>query len=135
MVPLRTFPDTRARSLSSTTVRNAGPIRLRCGRAVEKEIGWRTTLCSIIMAGGLAVFDHRTAYAGPDACTVGPANVVTCAGNQSGGIDAGTDFTVPAGAGPTLVIKDLTGDITPTNLPDGIRWAVGLAGAGPINII
>jgi Autotransporter beta-domain len=134
MAPSRKFPDTQTGLLASTTGRKAGPIRLRCGRARERGIGWPTVLCSIIMAGALDMVDRRTAYAGPDACTV-VGNAVTCAGNQSAGIDAGADFPITPGAAPILHVNNLTGDIAPTSLRDGIRWARGTSGYGPIKII
>jgi len=133
MAPSRKSPDTQTELLVSTTGGKAGPIRLRCGRARERGIGWPTVLCSIIMAGALDVIDRRTAYAGPDACTI-VANEVTCAGNQSGGIQANADFPLPPGGAPILYIKNLTGDIAPTSVSNGILWSV-LGTPGPINII
>jgi hypothetical protein len=95
---------------------------------------WRAMLFGTVAAGALCITASRTATAGPDACVVGPGNLVTCSGNQSTGIDAGPDFTpVP---GTTLVINNLTRDIVGSAGMEfeGIRWAVA-ANNSPINII
>jgi Autotransporter beta-domain len=74
-----------------------------------------------------------SAAADPDGCTV-VANVATCSGDQSGGIDQGDDFEAPPV--DTLIINNLTRDIG-SNISgqDGVRWAPGLSGHGPINVI
>ena len=95
-------------------------------------------LFGTVAAGALCIAAPRTATAGPDVCVVGPANVVTCSGNQSNGIEAGpaasTDFDpVP---GTTLRVNNLTQDIvgSANSGRAGIRWA-GIPGSGPINIV
>ena len=86
-----------------------------------RRAGWRAGLLSGVAAGALCVA-VVPAVAGPDACIV-VANVATCSGNQSGGIDAGADFLVPPV--DTLVIENLTADIgiNPSG-GDGVRWAI-----------
>lgn len=102
--------------------------------AAHGALRQRAVFFSTVAAGALC-FVLRPAAAGPDACTIA-ANVATCSGNQSGGIDAGDDFD-PAAVN-TLAINNLThdigGDISAAG--DGIRWAVGSGvPTNPINII
>lgn len=96
------------------------------------SIGWRALLLGTAAAGALCVSTHPAA-AGPDTCPIA-ANVATCSGNQSDGIDAGADFNVPPV--DTLVVNNLTQDIIGSNGTgfDGIRWAT-VVGGDPINII
>jgi len=80
---------------------------------------WRAALRSGVAVGALCMA-AVPALAGPDACMI-VANVATCSGDQSGGIDAGADF--PSDSTLSLIIGNLTGDIVPSNGADGVRWA------------
>lgn len=50
-----------------------------------------------------------TAYAGPDACIAGPPGTVTCAGDQSLGIQSGSDFFAPPVS--TVIVSGVTANI------------------------
>lgn len=49
------------------------------------------------------------AYAGPDACIAGPPGTVTCAGDQSLGIQSGSDFFAPPVS--TVIVSGVTANI------------------------
>jgi hypothetical protein len=68
---------------------------------------WRAALFSTAAAGALCAA-AAPAAAGPQPCTVGPANVATCQGNQSAGIRFGIDFGGPV---DTLQVNNLTQNI------------------------
>lgn len=76
-----------------------------------------------------ALWTAAPAEAGPDLCTTA-ANVATCSGDQSGGINAGADFPVPQT--DTLIIENLTQDIGAFDIANGVRWATN---TGPINVL
>jgi hypothetical protein len=115
---------------AETRPNHAGDLRPGALACRGDSAGWRAMLFGTVAAGALCLAAPRSATADPDACVVGPGNLVTCSGNQSGGIDAGLagDFDVLPGT--SLVVKDLTQDIGPNaSGGDGIRWALGLAGS------
>ena len=93
----------------------------------------RAMLIGTVAAGALCLVAPRSAHAGPDACVVGPMNVVTCSGNQSGGIDAGFSGDFNPVPGTRLVINNLTQDIGSLSSGDGIRWAISANGL-PVDV-
>jgi hypothetical protein len=96
--------------------------------------GLRAALLGTVAAGALCVVAPRSAAAGPDACVVGPANVVTCSGNQSGGIGAGPSGDFNPVPGTRLVVNNLTQDIgSLSSSANGIQWALS-ANSLPVDV-
>jgi hypothetical protein len=108
----------RARVLFNAVMpANAGILGGFDGR-ITASVGWRVLLLGTVAAGALCIAAPRGADAGPGPCIVGPANVVTCSGNQSDGIESGTDFDPVAI--DTLNVNNLTQNIAPAAAVSGI---------------
>jgi hypothetical protein len=84
-------------------------------------------ISSLVLGGMLSATAPQPTAAGPQACTAA-GTVVTCQGDQSGGIRSGVDFNAP----PTdaLVVNNLTQNITPAAGIDGIRFI----SSGAVNV-
>lgn len=86
---------------------------------------WLGSACATALLLGSIMLAAGPGEAKPDNCTVN-GSTVTCAGNQSAGIQSGRDFN--SSNTSTLNVQNLSTDITPAGAVPGIL--AGLFGSG-----